>query len=155
MGRGVANLSRRSAALVRSIPLHFKATRCSAFQFRCIALLLCALPLLSASPLFRCIAERFAALPFHSVSMQCYSVASRLLTLPSISFPFHGKSSTGYALPLLFPSEHFLRVSVHFSTLALRRRATLHHGSAVQRLAFPLRHWISSQVNRPFPLLRH
>lgn len=169
--------------LCKTVLFHRRSRLHAAPPFHCIALRLCALPLLSVSPLFRCaashftalpsqcgsprcftvavpsiashslavaalcvtgpcrcIAERFAALPWRFIALQCYSVALRLPTLPSVSFPFRGKSSTGYALPLLFPSEHFLRFSLHFSSVASHLVTAPGHADAPRSLALPLRH---------------
>lgn len=169
MGRCVAKLSRRTAERIYSMPLH-----CQTWLFHCSSRLHGAPPFNSiALPCtsVHCLrpAPPISVMPFHCFAMQCYSVALLSDSRPfrCCSWPFRCKSPLVHALPLPFPSEHFLRFSLHFSSVASLRTellliavailciAPLFRCVTLLRVAIPLRYWISSQVNRPFPLFRH
>lgn len=108
MGRCVAKLSRRTAERIYSMPLH-----CQTWLFHCSSRL-------HGAPPFNSI-----ALPCTSVHCLCCAFRRFAVALLNDSRPFRCKSPLVHALPLPFPSEHFLRFSLHFSSLASLRAELL------------------------------
>ena len=172
MGRGVAKLSRRTTKLIYSMPLHRLANLCIALAKRFFAL-----PLLSASPQVRCCSSRrFAVALLHfSLLFRRNALAALLHRCSSqhrIALPWPIFALHGLAVALLNDSRPFRSTSMRFRCVSLLRyaaaclhTAVLFRGKSppgqafrcvtLPRVAIPLRYWISSQTNRPFPLLRH
>lgn len=147
-----------AATLGGAFSLHYKSAHSETSQLRCITSM-------NNSSAYLCV-----SLPLRCLPMLCYTSRCEAIPLLIKGIPCHSTSEPVEAIPLLITailrhhissqdlSPHCRCSSTLFPAkpfrcfpgliLAVQGRARLVH-------ATPLRYSISSQRNRPFPLLRH
>lgn len=125
------------------LSLRFSADLCVSLPWLRFALSCFSLPLLIGASRGFAATLRCCAIP-----LRCFAVLSHSVAKRSGAMPCHCFAERFVALPFQCSAMQYYTVASHLVAPHCRCVTLL-------RVAIPLRYWISSQVNRPFPLFRH